>query len=359
MKTLKPVLEIAKVDSTAILLDTGNPRFLGEAEAQEIAQYDGQPAMAQEVVRRTLIQKYGARGLVESILQMGFLPMDRMVVRRVEGGRYVVVEGNRRLAAVKTILGDIKRKVIDPSPAIVDSVTRIEVLILTPEGNGDDEDSAAMLMQGVRHISGVRNWGPYQQGRLIHTLVLKRGMKQQDAASTVGLSAGRVSTLLRGYHGMQQMFDDPDFGPKASTAMFSYFEQAYLKKSVREWLGWDDASCRYTNTGALRWFYNGIVPNPETGAAAFLAREVRDCMPAILEHPEARKALETGANVQEAYAIAMPRPAASRLATITNARGVLEQLTGSNAETDFSAEDLDVIRQLHVATERLLAQAEA
>lgn len=358
MEDLTPIFEVATVDSSMILLDTANPRFLGEPEAQEIAQYDACPGMAQEVARRTLLQKYGARGLVESILHMGFLPMDRMVVRRVDGGQYVVVEGNRRLAAVKTILGDTKRKQIDPPQAVLDSVLRIEVLILNLDAE-DEEGSAAMLMQGVRHISGVRNWGPYQQGRLIQTLVSKRGMKQQEAASTVGLSAGRVSTLLHGYYGMQQMMDDPEFGSKANPAMYNYFEQAYLKMPVREWLGWDDDSCRYTNAGTLRWFYTGIVPNPETGAAAFLARDVRDCMPAILEHPAARKALEDGATVQEAYAIAIPTTTASRPATIESARGLLERLAGSDVDTAFSSEDLAVIRQLHAATERLLAQAGA
>lgn len=337
----------AVLSSDRLFLDASNPRLVSFHLSDD--PYGG---WAQELIRRNLLKNFSVVPLIESILRLGFLPMDRMVVRQFAPDKYVVVEGNRRLAAIKTILGDIKRKVVSPSPHVLESLSQLEVLKL--ETSSEREETAAMLLQGVRHISGVKSWGPYQQGRLISTLVNQQGMSLREAALTVGLSPSRVGVLLRGYYGMQQMFDDAEFGAKADTGMFSYFEQAHCKLVVREWLGWSDQFCGYTNRDVLHFFYRCIIPSSASGVSRLLARDVRDLLPDVLQHPKARKAFcDRGATIQQAFA--MTRGKRDILDPFLQSAGdFLRQVQLQRGGISLDASDIDLVRQLHAATEQLL-----
>ena len=67
--------------------------------------------MTKSRVGRTAIRGHGVTELQYSILRNGFLPLDRIVVRPISGsnGKYVVVEGTRRLAALRFLRQQIVR----------------------------------------------------------------------------------------------------------------------------------------------------------------------------------------------------------------------------------------------------------
>ena len=115
------------------------------------------------------IRKHGLVELKNSILRNGFLPLDRIVVRELDGirGKYVVIEGNRRLAALKWLRSDIDEGLvaeegIDPDSdyleKLAESTKEIEVLVYL----GDDKNDIAWILQGIRHIGGIRDWEPAQ-----------------------------------------------------------------------------------------------------------------------------------------------------------------------------------------------------
>jgi hypothetical protein len=76
-----------------LLLDTKNPRI------------DSAASSAQREVLQMLVSDQGDRlgVLAESIVEDGLSPMDRLLVVPEANGRYIVVEGNRRLAALKLL----------------------------------------------------------------------------------------------------------------------------------------------------------------------------------------------------------------------------------------------------------------
>ncbi|MEG6550215.1 hypothetical protein V6C53_08265 [Desulfocurvibacter africanus] len=284
---------------------------------------------------------------------MGFLPFDRIVVRLFAPGKYIVVEGNRRVAAIKTILGDTKRKVLSPEPHILAGLDKVEVLNLqAPAGQ---VETASLLIQGVRHISGVRNWGPYQQGRLIHVLVDKEGMKQSEAALAVGLSPGRVGVLLRAFYGMQQMMEDPEFGKRADTSLLSCFEYAYGKLPVRAWLGWDDEARKYVNEDILRFFYRCIIPDESLGKARFQARDIRDLLPEVVENEAALARLMDSADITGAYALL--RAQSSRAAFFDHIRAFLDTTENSfSGVSEMGDQELELLKRLHAMTNSILSQ---
>src|SRR4051794_17710247 len=86
--------QFTKVLTDLVDLDTENPRLGGVTNVS-------QPRL-QEIL---LGEPHFAKDLVESFVENGFIEYEPLIVRK-EGDRYVVIEGNRRLAAVKHILAN-------------------------------------------------------------------------------------------------------------------------------------------------------------------------------------------------------------------------------------------------------------
>ena len=350
-------LSLITVPVEEIFLDLFNPRFSGEIKSPKFScDIKNNDQKAQELTRRYLLEKHGVHTLVDSVKRVGFLKIDRIVVRKITSGVYIVVEGNRRLAAIKTILGEVRRKVLVLPDVILGTLIEIEVLVLNVDGGS--AVNASSFIQGIRHILGVRNWGPYQQGKLVHSLVEDDGLNFREAALSVGLSPSRVSALLRGYYGLRQMQDDLVFGAYADVSLFSHFEQAYLKIPVRKWLGWDDKKNEYCNEDALRFFYSRISNNSETPAIEVLkAAEIRDFLPSVLENVQARKIyLSNMFKISDAYAITQPKgvDVASFLRTATC---IMSQLEGESLALKITNKERSIIEKVHAFTGKILQQS--
>lgn len=340
-------LSSRKVSPQELFLDLRNPRFCGDRKAPSFhPEHPIDDIRAQEITRRYLLRSQGASSLVESIQRLGFLSLDRIVVNRFSENRYIIVEGNRRVAAIKTLIGDVTRHALSLPTNIYSSLVVLEVLEL--HTNEDCQGNIPLLIQGLRHISGVRNWGPFQQGQLIDLLVNTKKMNFRDAALSVGLSPARVSTILKAYFGLRQMLDDPKFGSITGVNHFSYFEQAYLRIPVREWLMWDENQKKYTNTQALQQFYSCITTNDAKCPPRLLARQVRDLLPMVLNNNEARHAFfDNMASITEAFAISC----GNTLRKVTISEKVDEMLRYMRSTTahigDLKSEDLASISHLH------------
>src|SRR5436853_534773 len=89
-----------------ILLDPNNPRLL----TGDRAPVPDRRIPEAEVQRRTAAAladgPFDMSRMRSSMMRSGMLPIDRIVVRPVDEapGKYVVVEGNRRIGAAKSVL---------------------------------------------------------------------------------------------------------------------------------------------------------------------------------------------------------------------------------------------------------------
>lgn len=337
------------------MLDIHNPRFSSEPDAPHFsATLPIDDPRAQETTRKYLLSNFDITPLIESILRIGFLTIDRIVVKKITPEAYVAVEGNRRLAAIKTILGKIAFRIISPPEHIITSLMVIEALLLP--SYSQNQEHQALLIQGLRHISGTRRWGPYQQGKLIHTLTQHEGMTLRDASTAVGMHSSRASALLHGYCGLHQMQKDADYHDQAHANLFSHFEQAYAKIRVREWLEWDKDKLRYSNTSNLKKFYGCISQN--TGShPRLLARHVRDLLPAVLQHPTAyHRFFSNKATIQEAFTLSQEGKSSYHQLTtqMTNLKRLLGKLALDAPPPDKL--EIETIRQIHKLTKQLLQQ---
>lgn len=103
--------------------------------------------------------------LWNSMSNIGFVPIDRIVARRlIDSDKYLVIEGNRRIATVKQLL---KKDSTETNPnrklnqRVVESLKAIEALILTTEGMSQEEvDHQVAVILGLRHYGSVLEWSP-------------------------------------------------------------------------------------------------------------------------------------------------------------------------------------------------------
>lgn len=260
-------LKEADVRIENIFLDPNNPRFWSERSGRAIAEAKITDPKVQATALNS-ISKYGVEELRFSILRNGFLPLDRIVVRAIKGSEhnFVVVEGNRRLAALLTLRQQISDDLIDEEDITDEYLARLvrdtnTLHVLQYEGTLSADIS--WLLQGIRHISGIRQWDAAQRAKLVAEQVDDKGMTFTSAGQQFGLTARAVGRYYRAYKALQQMRDDDEHGGKAKNEYFSLFEAAVSNKVVREWLGWDDGSYRFLNIDNARQFYSWIAPDDE------------------------------------------------------------------------------------------------
>lgn len=168
------------IPSDQLSLDTDNPRFglAKKASPDEALQF--------------LFENSDIRELWNSIVENGFLPYEPIIAWQPDKSKkeYVVIEGNRRVAAVKTLL----------NPAMIASFSKTSVpevpaehrksLELLPVVVIDSRDDADQYI-GFRHVNGARNWEPLPKARFGLKLLTRL---REDASLN---DKQRVETLAR------------------------------------------------------------------------------------------------------------------------------------------------------------------
>ncbi len=145
---------------TSIYLDPNNPRFVGPNwQRVEDDQIDND--LVQENARMTLIKKYGVEKLRMNMEVNGYLPIDRVIVRKFKDERFVVLEGNRRICAAK-MLTKVGMDGTEVGEEVLASAQTIPCL----EYVGTESD-AAWIFQGLRHITGINEWSAYNKAKLL------------------------------------------------------------------------------------------------------------------------------------------------------------------------------------------------
>ncbi|MNB78870.1 hypothetical protein D3C75_255820 [compost metagenome] len=275
MLQLNGRLKSATLDINEILLDPNNPRFMGKKftgrprTINSIPQSRyGEVGVQEAALEKMLDEEFDVKSVRESIRENGFLPLDKIVVRPV-GEKYVVVEGNRRIAAIKSLLKQIDEGEETLSYEEIESLKTLNVLVLNSPEDCIEHDQ--WLLQGIRHLSGIKDWGPYQKASLIHQM-FQQNKSPQEIAASLGLTVVMVNRFNRTLHAIKQMAEDEEFGQYAGPELFTHFEEAYRVVGVRNYLVWDESSKRFLNEERLREFYSWIVPSEELSGERKLPR---------------------------------------------------------------------------------------
>lgn len=191
--------------------------------------------------------------LVKSILSNDFLYNEMVIVKKIDADNYKVVEGNRRLAALKTIQEDYH--VDDLKPNLQDIMEN--GLKVNEVSNVDyDED----ILMGMRHITGIKPWGGFSKAKLIVKLKDEKSMDFEEISHRLG---GRVSDIKKRYHSyilLQNMVSE-GYADDEVSDYYTLFYEALGKPAFRNFLGWDEEKVEFTNVENAERFYNWITPS--------------------------------------------------------------------------------------------------
>ena len=200
-----------------------------------------------EEVIEWMLQDASLMDLVISIGQNGYFPGEPMLCAPSEKeGIYVVIEGNRRLAACKILsqptIATVKQNSIKEAiKDIEQDRVPLEIPVFIFEKREDIMDYL-----GYRHVTGVKSWGALAKARYLFDMyknLPKQGEneKYRFLARKIGSKSDYVQRLLIGYQ-LYLILENEH-----------YFDIKNLDEESIEFSNLVDASLRYTH---LKQFLN-------------------------------------------------------------------------------------------------------
>lgn len=179
--------------------------------------------------------------LIESIASSGYIDIDPLIVTP-SGNHYTVLEGNRRLAAIKLLsqpgLAEecgISLPQIEPdTPETLNEVTVYVV--------NDREDARDFI--GFKHINGPHRWDSLAKARFAAEWYRRerdQGVTLRDIARRLGDRHDTIKRMVAGIYVLEQagekyIFDISDRYPGRPFA-FSHLYTALTRPGYREFLG--------------------------------------------------------------------------------------------------------------------------
>jgi hypothetical protein len=185
----------------------------------------GEPGVQERAIQLLKnTESFELEPLKDSIVTNGYVPIEQIVVfkynEQEEDARYLVVEGNRRVAAVKSILFEHTHGTVDISEDKLQTLRELPIIELI--GAPEERRQYQQTLMAIRHIAGIREWGPYQQAKLIVELYENEKHAFGQVAQPVGISAREVARRYRASKALQQMEEDEEFGEHASPKLYVF-----------------------------------------------------------------------------------------------------------------------------------------
>lgn len=177
-----------RIELEDLLLDAHNPR---------LAELGIQPSATQFDLVKALWEEMAVEEVAMSIAFSGYFDYEPLFVEPNAAGKYVVIEGNRRFAAVKLLVDAslrqrVKATKLPPiTPERADSLADLPVIITTRK------DSWRYL--GFKHVNGPATWGSYAKAQYIAHVHNDYGVPLEEIALQIG---DYNSTVLRMYRGL-------------------------------------------------------------------------------------------------------------------------------------------------------------
>jgi len=218
---------IQYLDISSLLLDVDNPRF-------QLEQHE----RSQSALGTKLIMGYDVQTLAESIARNGYFANDPLVavMSKEEVGKFVVVEGNRRLTALKALCDPAFRAELY-DPPLWEKLSKSSALGGNPKipVSVISDRSKINPILGFRHISGINSWQPLAQARFIARMIDEDGLDFEQTAESVGKKINDVANMYRNQAIVKQA-DDLGFSVGRMETSFSLLSVSMGAPALREFV---------------------------------------------------------------------------------------------------------------------------
>jgi hypothetical protein len=263
-------------------------------------------------IMQVLWEAMDVRELVLSIAASGFFMHEPLIVSR-ETGQNIVIEGNRRLAAVRLLLEPQLASEFGDIPIIEEELRKkleeLPVIISTRE--------EAWRYLGFKHVNGPSKWQSYAKSQYIADVHRKFNIPLDDIACQIGDTHKTVRRLYRGLMIIEQAEREKVFDRENRFRPHFSFSHLYTG------LGYDGI-CSFLSVSPESDETSSPVPQKKLGELKDLCQWLfgnrREKIPpviesqnpdlkrlnAVLKSREALSALRDGVTLVDAFEISRP-----------------------------------------------------
>lgn len=284
-------LKRIKINIDNLLLDPNNPRFCKHADEM----VDDKDIEKEKIQEKTFVSMmnpafhFDIETLASSIKSKGFVNVDNVFVRKIKD-KYLVIEGNRRITAVKLLLkehvsGKGKSKL---SKELLENIKTIDCIDLT-----DRSKSEIDFILGLRHHGSIKQWKllpssfsifykykeEFEKAGLYPSLNEENIMYDQNIAGRVSIlysvERPEVRDKIRAYRAYLQL---RKIAPNAQDLQdkFDILFDALVDKKFRESFEFNEESCTFSEEGTERFLklilgndkINPVIRAPSSGEAS-------------------------------------------------------------------------------------------
>ena len=334
--------KIVPVLVSDLLLDPQNPRLASGSPTKNLDQFE---------LIKILWTEMAVDELVLSIAANGYFPEEPLFVipARNKKEKYYVIEGNRRLAAVKILLDDELRKKlrITKMPMIGDE-EKERLKALPVSIYNDRKELWAFL--SFRHINSPQEWDAYSKAKFVAQVHDDYKISLEEIARRIGDQHETVKRLYRGFKVLRQaeetgVYDISD--RYRSQFYFSHWYTALAYSQFQQFLGIsaDDLEkvnpvppTHYSELGELlTWIYgkksNGVDVKPVVQKQNPDLNNLRE----VISSPLALDALRSGYTLERSREVSIGDERRFREA-LTRAKDELQRAKGT-VTTGYKGEE--------------------
>ena len=301
-------VDIVQIAPDDLHFDFRNPR---------IAEFEISNKAPEEEILKILWDVMGAEEIVLSIISSGFFSHEPLIAIN-EDGKNVVIEGNRRLAAIKCILNPAmaekagsNKNIVSAKKDVKDDLKTVPVIFVA-------DRKEAWRYIGFKHINGPAKWGSYAKAQYISEIHKDYGISLGTIAYQIGDTHRTVQKLYQGLQVIEQaerakIFDRRDI--KAGRLYFSHLYTAINYEGFKDYLGLWDIDEETTDpvpkdklnnlSNVLTWLYGSKKREIEPVIKS-QNPDVR-LLESVIKSDEAVSALDKGYPLSYAYDVSRPK----------------------------------------------------
>ena len=242
----------------SLYLDPNNYRFADHPDYRKVNSDD---VFKADIQRRTTMFVLGrnqanVRDLIASIKENGWLELDSISVEK-RGRRFLVIEGNRRVATLKHLQQKYEVAAIELGSLDPAVFSRLPVVV-----HEAADEIQHLVVMGLHHISGKRRWPAVSRAVAIKRLHEHFGGDADAVCNALGVTKRDFNLSIRTLT-LVDAYKESDFGDQFKSDQYNLFREVLASPSMREWLGWDNNTQNAGNDNNLERLFQWMSTEPE------------------------------------------------------------------------------------------------
>jgi hypothetical protein len=222
---------IERVALERLALDWQNPRLPDHMQRADVPTAE---------LMLYIDKAYEPIDIARSIARHGYFESEPLIGVE-EDGNVTVVEGNRRLVALRGLLDTEARGLLErqtrawralPTPDEMASSLPDDLPVVMVASR---QEIAPLL--GYRHISGIAPWEPFAQARYIYKLVDEESLSFEEVSELVGRDLTEVRSMYRDHEILRQAESEFDLDVKRAQSNFGVLNRAMTTRNIRAYIG--------------------------------------------------------------------------------------------------------------------------